>query len=284
MMNPLVSLVSPVYNSMPYLQDFLDCLEAQTWRPLQVILVDDGSADDSARCLRDNQEKLERAGIQVDLVFCPHQGQAAAVNAALPLVQGDYFTWCDSDDLMTPDCVEKKVRWLIDHPHIGMVRNNGTVMDGDTNKILSESARPDDRECKDIFKDLFSDLTYCYAGCYMIRTELFFSCYPQKRIPVSPEGQNLQLLLPPASRTLCGYIDDKLHIYCRRSGGHSSRNRSYQENLRRLQNFTSLKLTLLDYCDCDRAYYAELAKSQEETRRKNLLYSAVQRARKELGK
>lgn len=284
MTNPLVSLISPVYNSMPYLQDFLDCLVKQTWRPLQVILVDDGSKDDSAKCLRDNQKKLEQAGINVDLVFCPHQGQAAAVNAALHLIKGDFFTWCDSDDLMTPDCVGKKAQWLIDHPEIGMVRNNGTVIDGDKNNILSESARPVDRQCKNIFEDLFLDLTYCYAGCYMIRTELFFSCYPNKQIPISPEGQNLQLLLPPASKTPCGYIDDKLHIYCRRASGHSSQNRSYQENLKRLQNFTSLKLTLLDYCDCDRAYYEKLAKDHEEIRRKNLLFSAVQRARKELEK
>ncbi len=269
---------------MPYLQDFLDCLKKQTWRPFQVILVDDGSEDDSAQCLRENQKELELAGIQVNLVFCSHQGQAAAVNAALPLIKGDFFTWCDSDDLMARDGVEKKARWLIDHPQIGMVRNNGIVLDGDKNTVLFESARPADRECKDIFKDLFLDRTYCYAGCYMIRTALFFACYPQKQIPLSPEGQNLQLLLPPASRTPCGYIDDQLHTYCRRGSGHSSKSRSYQENLKRLQNFTALKIALLDYCNCDHAYYTKLAMDQEETKRKNLLFSAVQRARKDLRK
>ena len=227
---------------------------------------------------------MRLAGGSKSCRFCAHRGQSAAFNEALPHITGEYFTWCDSDDLMTPDCVEKKTRWLMDHPEIGMVRNNGTVLDGDHGTVLSESARPEDRECKDIFHELFLDRTYCYAGCYMIRTDLFFECYPERQIPLSPEGQNLQLLLPPASKTPCGYIDEKLHIYCRRSGGHSSQNRSYQENLKRLRNFTTLKLTLLDYCDCDGAYYEALAKEQEEAKRKNLIYSAVQRARKELGK
>lgn len=283
-MNPLVTLVSPVYNAMPYLQEFLVCLERQTWRPLEVILVDDGSTDNSVDCLQENKSRLEAAGIQLKLVFRPHQGQAAAFNAALPLVTGDFFTWCDSDDLMTDDCVEKKVRWLLEHPQVGMVRNNGIVLDADKNEEISESARESDRYTKDIFEELFLDLTYCFAGCYMIRTDLFFTCYPQKQIPESPEGQNLQLLLPAASRSQCGYLAEKLHTYCRRNSGHSSKKRSYQENLQRLKNFTALKLAVLEYCDCNKAYYAQLAAKQEESKRKLLLHSAVQRARTEIKK
>ena len=282
-MNPLVSLISPVYNSMPYLRDFLTCLEQQTWRPLEVILVDDGSTDDSAQCLRENQARLEQAGISVQILFCQHKGQAAAFNAALPLIKGAFFTWCDSDDLMSPDGVEKKVRWLLENPQIGMVRNNGIVLDADKNTVLADSARESDRCTKSIFSDLFQDMTYCYAGCYMIRTDLFFACYPEKQIPESPEGQNLQLLLPPASRTLCGFIDEKLHTYCRRNSGHSSMNRSYQENLLRMKNFTALRLEILKYCDCDRAMYTEMAHRIEEKNKQILLYSALQRARKDLG-
>lgn len=283
-MNPLVTLISPVYNSMPYLQDFLTCLERQTWRPLEVILVDDGSSDDSRNCLEENKSRLEKAGIILKLVFRSHQGQAAAFNGALPLVSGEFLTWCDSDDIMTDDSVEKKARWLLEHPEIGMVRSNGTVLNADTNEILSESARESDRCTKDIFEDLFLDQTYCYAGCYMIRTDLFFAGYPEKQIPESPEGQNLQLLLPSASRSLCGYLAENLHTYCRRSSGHSSKSRSYQENLQRLENFTALKLAVLEHCDCDRAHYAQLATKQEESKRKMLLYSAIQRARTEIKK
>ena len=103
-------------------------------------------------------------------------------------------------------------------------------------------------------------------------------------MPESPEGQNLQLLLPPASRSECGYLDEPLHTYCRRHSGHSSRDRSYQENLRRIEHFTALRLAILEYCNCDRVRFTALARSLEETNRKILLHSALQRARKELGK
>lgn len=283
-MNPKVTLVSPVYNSMPWLPAFLTCLKEQTWRPLEVILVDDGSTDGSARCMEENRAALEGAGIELKMLFCPHRGQAAAFNAALPHITGEFFTWCDSDDLMTPDSVEKKARWLMDHPETAMVRSNGLVVDGDTGKVLSESARERDRCQKDIFEDIFRDLSYCYAGCYMMTTELFFECYPDKKMPESPEGQNLQLLLPPASRSECGYIHEPLHTYCRRSSGHSSRERSYQENLSRLKNFTALRLALLQYCACDRQRFTEIAREHEQKNMRILLYSAAQRARKELSK
>lgn len=283
-MKPLVTLVSPVYNAMPYLRGYLTCLENQTWRPMEVILVDDGSTDDSAEYLRQRKGTLEAAGLSVKLLFCPHRGQAAAMNAALPLISGEFFTWCDADDLLAPDSVEKKVWFLMEHPDIGMVRSNGTVLDADKGVRLSESAKEADRCQKSVFEDLLLDRTYCYAGCYMVRTNLFFACYPEKKMPESPEGQNLQLLLPPASRSVCGYLDEPLHTYCRRHSGHSSRDRSYQENLRRMENFTALKLAILEYCDCDRAHYAAQVRSLEEKNRKILLHSAVQRARKELGK
>ena len=199
-MNPLVTLITPVYNAMPYLADYLDCLKAQTYRPIQVLLVDDGSSDSSGDCLRQQTAALEAAGLEVCVRFCPHRGQAWAFNEALPLIRGEFFTWCDADDLLTPDSIEKKVRYLQENPSVGMVRSNGLVLDGDTGAVLSESAKDADRQEKDIFEDLFLENTYCYAGCYMVRTRLFFDCYPQKRIPESPEGQNLQLLLPPASK------------------------------------------------------------------------------------
>lgn len=283
-MNPLVTLVTPIYNAMPWLRDYLDSVLRQTWRPLEVILVDDGSTDGSADCLREMEPVLTRAGLTVRLLFRDHRGQAAAVNAALPEIRGEFFTWCDADDLLTPDSVEKKTRWLLSHPEIGMVRSNGIVLDADTNTVLSDSAKPADRCDKDIFRELFCDETYCYAGCYMIRSDLFFAGYPDRQMPESPEGQNLQLLLPSASRTVCGYLDEKLHTYCRRSGGHSSQKRAYRAVLRRIENFTALRLTVLAYCDCDRDAYVRLAELREKQARQALLHSAAKLAREEQNK
>ena len=280
-MNPLVSLITPVFNAMPYLRDYLDSVLAQTWRPLECIFVDDGSTDGSRACLSEYLPALERAGISARLLPITHAGQAAAINAALPLVSGEYLTWCDADDLLMPDSIARKADYLNQFPALGLVRSDGIVLDGDSGRQLARSAGEADRFTQNIFDALFHGTTYCYAGCYMVRTDLLFTCYPEKKIPFSPEGQNLQLLLPPASRSDCGFLPEALHCYCRRSSGHSSRKHSYSEANARLQNFSKLRREILPYCRCDAARYLAADQAIVKKEQYALCRAAAAQARKE---
>ncbi len=259
-MTPLVSLVTPFYNAMPYFKEYLASAAAQTWRPLELILVDDGSTDGSWDYLQKTIPILEEKGIAVYPVRKPHKSQAAAVNAALPLISGEYFTWCDADDRMAPESIEKKVKFLMEHPQLGMVRNDGRWFDGDTGRQKFIFSKERDRRTQDIFDALFRSKTYCMAGSYMLRTSLFFTCYPNKQIPLSPEGQNLQLLLPPASRSECGFLPDFLMDYCQHRQGHSLKKRSFLENVARINNFSRLRRAILPYCACDLQHYRRVDK------------------------
>lgn len=281
-MKALVSLITPFYNAMPYFRDYLGCVLRQTWRPLEFIAVDDGSSDGSWECLMEFLPELERAGIAVKTLRAAHAGQAAAVNAALPLVSGEYLTWCDADDRMTPDCVSKKAEYLSRFPEHGLVRSDGLVMDGDTGRVIAHSARPDDRRTQNVFDALFRGTTYCYAGCYMLRTSLLFACYPDRQIPLSPEGQNLQLLLPPASRSDCGFLPDILHFYCRRDGGHSSQRLSFRQAYARLENFSALRRAILPHCLCDAEHYLEEDRKLTGEAQRALCLTAAAQARKEI--
>lgn len=283
-MNPLVSLITPVYNAMPYLKDYLDSVKAQTWRPLELILADDGSTDNSLSFAESQLGALSEAGISVKLLSLPHVSQAASVNAALKEVNGEFITWCDADDVMLPQCVEKKADFLILHPEIGMVRNDGIMIeDGDIASAARDTLESD-RHTQDIFHKLFTLSTYCYAGCYMIRADLFDRCYPEREIPVSPEGQNLQMLIPPASRSLCGFVPDILHHYYPRSTGHSSSQKSFTQRRSRILNISRLLLELLPHCACDQDFYRAEIRRIEREQLGLLMRSAADRAREEMKK
>lgn len=261
------------------LRNNLESVLHQTWRPIEFICIDDGSEDDSFSYLESMRGVLESSGIVLHHKRIEHSGQAQAVSEALKLVTGEFITWCDADDIMLPENIEKKAIFLMEHPQFGMVRNDGVRLENGKEETMD--SRPEDRRGQNIFDALFHDATYCYAGCYMIRTSLLFSCYPKREIPRSEEGQNLQLLLPPASRTECGFLPECLHIYRRRTDGHSGQKRSFTQALRRMENFTSLKLEILEFCQCDRAYYREEAKRLACASRQQLLRSAAQKAREE---
>ncbi len=278
----MVSLLTPVYNALPWLRTYLECVRTQTYRPLLFIAVDDGSSDGSYEYLLQYRTKLEQAGVETLILRQEHGGQAAAMDRGLQYVKGEFLTWCDADDRLTPDATEKKVAWLTAHPELGMVRSDGILTAWDKGGASRRMASPQDRHTQDIFDALFHETTYCCSGCYLVRTSLMFACYPDRHIPLSKEGQNLQLLLPPASRTECGFIPETLFYYDVRNTGHASLKRSFTQQMERAAGFYRLRSEILAYCDCDRAQYEIKNKEIYEQTRRQLLHSAAVSARESL--
>ena len=94
-----VSVVIPCFNAAPYLRQTLDSALAQTHRPLEVIVVDDGSTDDSARI-------AESYGPPVRVFRQPNQGESVARNKAMDLARGSWIAPLDADDVWEPRKLE----------------------------------------------------------------------------------------------------------------------------------------------------------------------------------
>ena len=99
---PLVTILLPVYNRAgPLVEAVQSCVD-QTWRPIEILVVDDGSADDLPSALRS-------FGAQVRLIHKTNGGVASARNLGLRMAQGDFIHFLDSDDLLAPTAVESNV-------------------------------------------------------------------------------------------------------------------------------------------------------------------------------
>lgn len=109
-MTPLVSILIPCHNAGDWLAATLESALAQTWHNREIIVVDDGSTDDSAAIIRSFTDR------GVKLICQPHRGQSAAFNTAIRAARGDYFEFLDADDLLAPDKIEIQVRALAQHP------------------------------------------------------------------------------------------------------------------------------------------------------------------------
>lgn len=105
-MKPLVSILIPAYNAEKWLAESLQSAIAQTWRRKEIIVVDDGSTDRTAEVARRFASK------EVRVVSIPNGGLSAAVNHAIRLSQGDYIQELDSDDLLSPDKIERQLAAL----------------------------------------------------------------------------------------------------------------------------------------------------------------------------
>jgi len=100
---PVVSVIIPCYNAAPWLAQTLESALAQTWPKKEIILVDDGSTDDSLALAR----TFEPRGVRV--LAQPHRGAASARNAGLRAAKGDFFQFLDADDLLAPDKIARQM-------------------------------------------------------------------------------------------------------------------------------------------------------------------------------
>ena len=111
---PLVSVVIPVYNTEKYLAEAIDSVLAQTTRPAEIIVVDDGSTDGSAAVAKRFASSVEYCGL-------PHCGQGAARNRGVELAHGDLLAFLDADDLWAEKKLTLQVAAFDRDPGVDMV-------------------------------------------------------------------------------------------------------------------------------------------------------------------
>lgn len=101
--NPLVSVVIPVYNTAKYLPRCLDSIIHQTYHNLEIIIIDDGSTDDSYIIAKEYATKDPR----IKLIHQKNSGLSGARNTGIAKATGKYISFVDSDDEITSDFIEK---------------------------------------------------------------------------------------------------------------------------------------------------------------------------------
>jgi len=115
MRKELVSVLLPVYNGMPYVKQAIESILAQTYQNFELIVIDDGSSDESASVIREIEDN------RVFFYQQTNMGLAATLNRAIGLSKGPYLARQDQDDYSQPQRFEKQVEFLEKHPDYGVV-------------------------------------------------------------------------------------------------------------------------------------------------------------------
>lgn len=123
MLNPLVSVVIPAFNAEENITEALDSVLHQTYRPIEIILVDDGSTDNTAETVRSYKE-LHIKDDALTYIFQQNSGPSKARNAGIRTAQGEYIAFLDVDDLWMPEKLEKQIDLVRKDPRIDIVFTN----------------------------------------------------------------------------------------------------------------------------------------------------------------
>lgn len=108
-MNDLVSIITPTFNSEKFISETIHSVQNQTYQNWELILVDDGSTDNTVEIIKEIQQKEHR----IQLVICPeNKGAGIARNLGLEKAKGRYITFLDADDLWKETKLEKQIQFL----------------------------------------------------------------------------------------------------------------------------------------------------------------------------
>ena len=117
---PKVSVIIPTYNRGNFLAENIRSVGAQTYRDFEIIVIDDGSTDNTSEIV---------AGLPVRYFRQDNRGVSAALNKGIEMAQGQYITFLGSDDLLVSDALEKEVQILDSNPEVGFSFGQAYLMD-----------------------------------------------------------------------------------------------------------------------------------------------------------
>ncbi len=229
-MSKTVSVIIPVYNVRDYIRKCLDSLETQSYKALEVIIVNDGSPDDSLEIIQEYTAK----NANFHCYTIENRGQGGARNFGLEQATGDYVMFLDSDDYIAPNCVEALVRALentgsdMAAANYYEVREDGSIIALQKNsyknaitdlaaepEILFNSVAPWGKLYK---RELWKDMEFACRVWY--------------------EDMRLTPKLYLRAKKVC-YIEDPLVYYVQRSGS-TMNNKNFRRNLEVISAFEDL--------------------------------------------
>lgn len=111
---PKISVIIPVFNGERHITATLESVFEQSLKPLEVIVINDGSTDGSG-------DKVRRFEPNVNYIHQPHQGVGAARNKGVAHARGDFFAFVDADDLWPPNSLRARYQVFAEHPEVEVV-------------------------------------------------------------------------------------------------------------------------------------------------------------------
>jgi glycosyltransferase involved in cell wall biosynthesis len=205
-MPTLVTVVIPVYNGSRFLRKAIESVLEQTHAPIQAVVVDDGSVDDSPQIIRSY-------GSRVEYIYQSNAGVAHARNRGIAAAQGEFIAFLDQDDWWLPNKVGRQVEVFIQHPDVGLVHTEAAHYDDPSSVFVGRlnSGR----------SDLLTGR--CYE-CLLEGNAIFNSSVMVRRSALDRVGifdtqiegntiQDYDLWLRIARPYSFGYIPEKLTIY-----------------------------------------------------------------------
>lgn len=201
---PLVSVVVPCYNHEKYVKETIESIVNQTYKNIELIVIDDGSKDTSAKVIQELADKYK-----FTFIHRPNKGLSATLNEGVKLSKGKYFCACASDDYFALDKIEKQVLFMQEHPQFAI--SYGNIIKFSENSY-EEKTKVKNPKSGWIFEDIIMGDTVLPAVTVMLYTNVI------KELGGYDENlwiEDWDMWLRVSDKYQVGYLDEYLAFYRR---------------------------------------------------------------------
>lgn len=209
---PLITVIIPVYNIMEYLPRCVRSVMVQTYRNLEILLIDDGSTDGTgALC-----DELAGKDARIRVYHKPNGGSSSARNLGLLQARGEYIGFVDSDDYIEPDMMERLYEGIRTY-HVRMAQIGRDEIDAEGKllpNICEPPAEPTLYTCEDFLRELLMHRGDCSFCTKLIHRSLFT---PDRRFPEGALNEDFRLLILmlPEAGSLISLPGQAYHVFYR---------------------------------------------------------------------
>lgn len=187
--NPLITVIVPVYNILAYLPRCVRSITAQTYRNLEILLVDDGSTDGTGVLC----DQLAAEDERIRVFHKENGGSSSARNLGLEHARGEYIGFVDSDDYISPDMYEKLWQGIRDY-NVPMAQVGRDEIDAEGNylpNICEPPAEPERFRAEDFLRELLLHKGDCSFCTKLVHRDLF----EKRQFPIGKLNEDFGLLV-----------------------------------------------------------------------------------------
>lgn len=204
-----VSIIMPAFNSARYIREAIDSVLAQTWHHWELIVVNDGSTDETGSIVQDYHDE------RIVLVEQENRGVSAARNVGLGLASGEFVTFLDSDDILPPGSLKARVAFLENNREVDIV--DGQV------KVLNENLDGIERVYSPYYRGALlprllrlDDRVFC-GTVYMVRSSVLSGMHFTESMKHAEDLLFFTILAGKCDLQYA-FVDEEIYRYRKRAG------------------------------------------------------------------
>jgi len=233
---PLISIIIPVFNLEEYLGEALDSVLNQTYQPIEILVIDDGSSDASRQIIETYHRKFPRC---IRYLFQENKGAAAARNRGIELANGEWIAFLDGDDVWKPHKLERQFQELQAAPEIDFLSSSAEIY-GHSGVLKNHVPTLSDVKCELLLNGCFIILSTAIIRTALLREERFNE--------MLPAAHDFELFLRLVERCRYSFLAESLAYYRIRNDSltaieqrrYLQTSMHYRFLLREAENFTGM--------------------------------------------